>query len=271
MADTDDTHTERDPFAAWFLDGAERGNPTTDVDRDNGRQAWTDGNRVPVLIDVAAYFPQVPAELRCSESGDWIYLADLPSDGDEQLDGPGSEIGGVLAEVARRGVNVRGLLWRSHPAGHGAAEVTNMLLSRTVNEAGGEVVLDHRVRRAGSHHQKLVVLHRGSLDTADHDVAFLGGIDLAHGRHDGAQHHGDPQPLHLSDARYGERPPWHDVQVRVDGPAVRQISWTFRERWLDPNPLDRPTPVRALRHALTRKPPERGKLADPDRSPSSRG
>src|SRR5262249_5343319 len=35
--------------------------------------------------------------------------------------------------------------------------------------------------------------------------------------------------------------------------------------------LDRPTPVRALRHALTRKPPERGKLADPDRSPSSRG
>jgi len=271
MPDADDTDAERDPFDAWFLDAAERGNPTTEVDRAGSGQAWTDGNRVTVLIDGDAYFPEVLRELRCSHSGDWIYLADLQSDGDEQLDGPGSEIGGVLADAARRGAIVRGLLWRSHPAGHGAAEVTNMLLSRTVNEAGGEVVLDHRVRRAGSHHQKLVVIHRGSSDTADDDVAFLGGIDLAHGRHDGPPHHGDSQPLHLSDSRYGECPPWHDVQIRVDGPAVRQISWTFRERWLDPSPLDRPTPFRALRHALTRKPPERGELADPDRSPSPRG
>ena len=224
-----------------------------------------------VLVDGDRYFPEVLGELRCTESGDWVYLTDLQSDGDEQLDGPGSEVGGVLADAARRGVSVRGLLWRSHPAGHGAAEVTNVLLSRTVNDAGGDVVLDHRVRRKGSHHQKVVVIHRGSLDTADRDVAFLGGIDLAHGRHDGPPHHGDRQPLHLSDARYGDRPPWHDVQIRIDGPAVQQVSWTFGERWLDPNPLDRPTPARALRHALSRNRPERGKLADPDRSPAPCG
>jgi len=271
VADADDVHHERDRFASWFLDAAERGNPTTQIDRENGGRAWTDGNDVTVLIDGDSYFPEVLRELRCTESGDWIYLTDLQGDGDEQLDGPGSEVGRVLADAARRGVTVRGLLWRSHPAGHGAAEVTNVLLSRTVNEAGGEVVLDHRVHRAGSHHQKVVVIHRASRDTADNDVAFLGGIDLAHGRHDGPPHHGDPQPLHLSDARYGDRPPWHDVQIRVEAPAVRQISWTFRERWLDPNPLDRPTPARAIRHALSRKPPERGTLADPGRSPSPRG
>jgi phosphatidylserine/phosphatidylglycerophosphate/cardiolipin synthase-like enzyme len=271
MTDAVDPYDDGDPFAEWFLDAAERGNSATNIDQRNGGRAWTDGNHVTVLIDGAQYFPEVLRELRSTVSGDWVYLTDLQSDGDEQLDGPGSEIGAVLSDAAQRGVAVRGLLWRSHPVGHGAAEVTNMLLSRTVNEAGGEVVLDHRVRRKGSHHQKLVVIHRGSQGTADHDVAFLGGIDLAHGRHDGPPHHGDPQPLHLSDARYSDHPPWHDVQLRIEGPAVRQVSWTFRERWLDPNPLDRPTPARALRHAFSRKPPERGELAELDRSPSPHG
>jgi phosphatidylserine/phosphatidylglycerophosphate/cardiolipin synthase-like enzyme len=271
MTDAVEPHDDGDPFAEWFLEAAERGNPATDIDQRNGGRAWTEGNDVTVLIDGDQYFPELLQELHHTASGDWVYFTDLQSDGDEQLDGPGSEVGAVLADVARRGVTVRGLLWRSHPVGHGAAEVTNVLISRTVNDAGGEVVLDHRVRRAGSHHQKLVVIHRASLDTADEDVAFLGGIDLAHGRHDGPPHHGDPQPLRLSDARYGDRPPWHDVQLRIGGPAVRQVSWTFRERWLDPNPLDRPSPARALRHALSRKPPVRGSLAEPDRSPSPSG
>ena len=55
-------------------------------------------------------------------------------------------------------------------------------LRRRINEAGGEVLLDQRVRRVGSHHQKLVVIrHRGH---PDRDVAFVGGIDLCHGRGD---------------------------------------------------------------------------------------
>ena len=51
-----------------------------------------------------------------------------------------------------------------------------------VSAAGGEVLLDQRVRRAGSHHQKLVVLrHPGR---PERDVAFAGGIDLCHARRD---------------------------------------------------------------------------------------
>ena len=252
----------------WFLTPAERGNPATEIDRRRGDGlAWTTGNCVTVLIDGQAYFTTLLADLRDARGGDWISLTDLQSDGDERLDGPGTEIGTVLADAAARGVAVRGLLWRSHPAGHGAAEVTNTLISRAVNDAGGEVVLDHRVRRGGSHHQKIVVIQRATAPSAAADVAFVGGIDLAHGRGDTPAHVGDPQATNLSDDRYGDRPPWHDVQLRLQGPAVADVAWTFRERWLDPNPLDAPTPTRLVRHLLSKKPAQRGDLAPADRVP----
>ena len=39
-------------------------------------------------------------------------------------------------------------------------------------------------------------------------------------------------------AVYGERPPWHDVQAMIHGPAVGDVETVFRERWEDPAPLD---------------------------------
>ncbi len=254
----------------WFLSAEERGNAGTAIDRGRDR-AWTHGNDVSVLIDGAEYFPCLLDEIRATGAGDWLYLTDLEGDGDERLDGPDTEIGVVLADAARRGAALRGLLWRSHPIGHSAGQLGNLRLSRTVNDAGGEFVLDHRVRRGGSHHQKIVVIHRASLPTSDGDVAFAGGVDLAHGRNDGPRHEGDGQPAGLGDDRYGERPPWHDIQLRLSGPAVADVSSTFRERWEDPNPLDIPSPWRLLRHRLAHKPPERGSLAPPDRSPAPRG
>jgi phosphatidylserine/phosphatidylglycerophosphate/cardiolipin synthase-like enzyme len=236
----------------WFLTTDERGNPNTAIDQGRGSRAWTDGNEVTVLIDGVRYFPELLRELRATRAGDSLFVADLQSDGDERLEGSGTEIGTVLADAARRGVDVRGLLWRSHPAGHAAAEVTNTLLSRTVNDAGGQFLLDHRVRRGGSHHQKIVVVEHDPTDTSDapRDVAFAGGMDLAHGRHDGPRHTGDPQTIRLGDSRYGNHPPWHDVQVRIRGPAVGDVACTFRERWEDPSPLENPSPWRALRRYI---------------------
>ena len=54
-------------------------------------------------------------------------------------------------------------------------------------------------------------------------------------------HRGDPQPEDLDDS-YGERPPWHDIQIAVRGPAVGDLDHTFRERWNDPAP---PRPPRS--------------------------
>jgi phosphatidylserine/phosphatidylglycerophosphate/cardiolipin synthase-like enzyme len=236
----------------WFLNAAERGNAATEIDRRRAEgTGWTEGNRVEVLVDGAEYFGRLYETLHSLERDDAVYFTDWEGDGDELLDGPGTEIGRVLADVARRGVHVRGLLWRSHPRQAHFAEQQNAALAKMIDEAGGEVVLDERVRRGGSHHQKLVVVRRGA-GTAQ-DVAFEGGIDLCHGRHDDSRHAGDRQAVEL-DGRYGARPPWHDVHLEVRGPAVGDLEYTFRERWHDPTPLDHRNPWRIAARRLTGEP-----------------
>ena len=108
------------------------------------------------------------------------------------------------------------------------------------------MLLDHRVRRGGSHHQKIVVVRR---QDPSEDRAFVGGIDLAHGRRDGPDRRGDPQRAELDASNYGPHPPWHDVHVEICGPAVDDIAYTFRERWDDLHHWTRgtrsgPSPVR---------------------------
>jgi phosphatidylserine/phosphatidylglycerophosphate/cardiolipin synthase-like enzyme len=180
-----------------------------------------------------------------------VHLTDWRGDADECLDDTGRTLGDVLSALARRGVQVRGLVWRSHPDEARLSEQEAVHLAEVVNEAGGEILLDERVRRFGSHHQKLVLV-RYRRDEDD-DVAFVGGIDLCHGRNDDARHLGDPQAFPL-DERYGDRPPWHDVQLEVRGPAVGDLAWTFRERWEDPTPLDHRNPFRARIARLVREP-----------------
>ena len=231
-------------LSAWFLSPDERGNPATEIDRRRGGDvAYTDGNEVHVLLHGAEYFARLLDELERLPPGAWVHFTDWRGDPDERLDGPGTEIARVLARLAERGVEVRGLVWRSHPDEAHFSEQENLHLVETVNEAGGEVLLDERVRRDGSHHQKLFVVRHP--DRPDDDVAFAGGIDLCHGRRDDERHEGDEQAIEL-DARYGPRPPWHDIQLEVRGPAVGDLAWTFRERWEDPTPLDHRNPWRAV-------------------------
>src|SRR6478672_4992287 len=146
----------------WFLTAAERGNPATAIDRrqrgvGTSGEAWTSGNDVHVLIDGAGYFACLLDEAARCVAGDRVLLTDLEGDGDERLAGPGTEVTTVFADLARRGVEVFGLLWRSHPAGPNQGQLDNAELARGVNEAGGHLVLDNRIRRGGSHHQKIVV------------------------------------------------------------------------------------------------------------------
>ena len=238
----------------WFLTAAERGNEATRLDRrhDDGA-AWTEGNHVEVLIDGAAYYSRLAAAAAELTQGATVWFTDWEGHADEQLDAEGTTVGSMLVGLVRAGVAVRGLLWRSHPRRAHFAEQDNMHLAEEVNESGGLVVLDERVRRGGSHHQKLVVMRCAPATdpapgdgrtAAGRDVAFVGGIDLCHGRHDDGGHGGDPQAVEL-DPRYGPRPPWHDLQLEVRGRAVDDLAWSFRERWEDPAPLDHRNPLRA--------------------------
>src|ERR1700693_5721868 len=223
---------------SWFLTMSERGNDFTGLDRRRADGlAWSTGNNVETLVHGATYFPRLLDAIRELGQGDQLFFTDWRGDPDQHLaDDPDSEIGAVLAAAAGRGVMVKGLLWRSHMDRLGFSARENRHLGQIVNSAGGEVLLDQRVRLGGSHHQKLIVIrHAGS---ADRDVAFVGGIDLCHSRRDEADHHGDRQHQTMAPV-YGERPPWHDAQVAIHGPAVGDLEFCFRERWDDRNPLSR--------------------------------
>jgi phosphatidylserine/phosphatidylglycerophosphate/cardiolipin synthase-like enzyme len=236
-----DPNVESDPVT-WFLTASERGNPDTRLDsRHPGGRAWTTGNDVRPLIHGAVYFRALHQAVAAMGRGDLLMFTDWRGDPDERLDGPGTELALVLAAAAQRGVEVRGLLWRSHVTmGFGTLE--NRQLGEVIEAAGGQCLLDMRVRPFGSHHQKLVVLrHR---DRPQDDVAFVGGIDLCHGRRDDAEHAGDPQALPMA-VVYGPRPPWHDIQLAVRGPAVGDVETVFRERWEDPGALIR-NPIQLL-------------------------
>jgi phosphatidylserine/phosphatidylglycerophosphate/cardiolipin synthase-like enzyme len=230
----------------WFLSPVERGNPDTEVDTvANCGRSWTEGNLVRALVDGAEYFQRLLSELEALERGDELWFLEWRGDRDELLSAEGPTVGTLLASLAGRGVDLRGLLWRSHPRGQNA----NRRLEAVINHSGGQVLLDQRVLPFGSHHQKLVIVRRR--DGTGESMAFVGGIDICHGRRDDGEHNGDPQPM---DRRYGPRAPWHDLQLEVRGPAVAQLEWCFRERWADPAPLDDPSVVRALLARLSGEP-----------------
>ncbi len=213
----------------WFLPRSER--------------PWTAGNLVVPHVHGANYFARLVEVIGATERGDRIYCTDWRGDPDQRLSEEGPTVADLLTSAGRRGVEIRALLWRSHGGGLNAKQNTH--LGAVINDAGGEALLDERIRRGGSHHQKLVVVR---LQGRPHeDVAFVGGIDLCHGRRDDAVHAGDPQAPPL-DGRYGPKPPWHDAMAEIRGPAVADVLDTFAERWDDPTPLDHRNPYRAAVH-----------------------
>jgi phosphatidylserine/phosphatidylglycerophosphate/cardiolipin synthase-like enzyme len=225
----------------WFLSGPERANPASRL------PAWCDGNHAEPLPHGAAYFDRLADEVDALAEGDHLFFTDWCGDPDERMRPAGPTVTELLRQAAERGVVVKGLVWRSHLDKLRFTEDENRRLAETVGAAGGEVLLDQRVRRGGSHHQKLVILrHPGR---PERDVAFTGGIDLCHSRRDDAGHCGDPQAVAMA-AAYSEHPPWHDVQLAVRGPVVGALDTTFRERWEDPQPLDSHRPLAWMQDVL---------------------
>jgi phosphatidylserine/phosphatidylglycerophosphate/cardiolipin synthase-like enzyme len=242
-----------DPLSSWFLTADERGNPATMFDRARDGIAWTTGNVVVPIAHGRHYYQSLYDELIRTRPNDVVLFTDWRGDPDELLAGPGTAVADVLAATAARGVQVNGLLWRSHPDRTRFSEEENRGLAADINAAGGEVLLDERVRRAGSHHQKMFVLLHP--DDPDRDVAFVGGIDLCHGRNDDELHRGDPQVVSM-DRRFGPTPAWHDIQAEIRGRAVADIAQTFCERWNDPHPLT----GRLLARRGTERGPRQGRL-----------
>ncbi|HXV80555.1 MAG TPA: VTT domain-containing protein [Candidatus Binatia bacterium] len=72
-----------------------------------------------------------------------------------------------------------------------------------------------------SQHQKIIVV--------DDAVAFVGGFDLTKGRWDTNEHR--PDEHRRRDSNGESYPPFHDVQMMVDGDAAVALGELARERW----------------------------------------
>ncbi|MDP8909205.1 MAG: phospholipase D-like domain-containing protein [Chloroflexota bacterium] len=98
--------------------------------------------------------------------------------------------------------------------------------------AGVNAVLDARVGRFGSHHQKCAVVQ----SAAQGPSAYAGGIDICLDRWDNAAHADLPARQREPDflGTTVSQPGWHDVQCRVRGPAVAQVWEALAQRWNDP-------------------------------------
>lgn len=246
----------------WFLTAAQRGNRASDL------PAFAAGNAVDVLIHGAAYFDALAAEVAALGAGDHLFFTDWRGDPDERMRPEGPTVREVFTAAARRGVVVKGLVWRSHLDTLQFSEEENQHLGEAIEQAGGEVLLDQRVRLGGSHHQKMVLLRRPGDPVAD--VAFVGGIDLCHSRRDDADHAGDPQAVRMN-PRYGDRPPWHDLQLRIHGPAVAALDTTFRERWRDRAGVDTNSPLAWLVDRIRRADMTAGPLPEQPPPPPPAG
>jgi phosphatidylserine/phosphatidylglycerophosphate/cardiolipin synthase-like enzyme len=212
----------------WFLTAPERGNPSTRIDlRRDPPTAWSLGNEVTPLVHGAVYFHALSAAVELAGAGDLVLFTDWRGDPDEVVDDTGIAVSELLSAAARRGVIVKGLIWRSHLDRLRFSAKENRHLGEAIERAGGECLLDMRVRLGGSHHQKLCVVRYQ--EHPERDVAFVGGIDLCHSRRDDQRHAGDPQRQPMAKV-YGERPPWHDIQLAIRGPAVADFETVFRER-----------------------------------------
>jgi phosphatidylserine/phosphatidylglycerophosphate/cardiolipin synthase-like enzyme len=238
--------------ADWFLSEFERGNGSTRL------SAWTEGNAVRPLVHGRVYFAALAEALAAAGDGDSVHFVGWRGDGDELLADGGPTVAEALTAAAQRGARISGLLWHAHTGVIGSQVGPNRALARAVNRAGGQVMLDQRVRPIGCHHQKMVVVRYR--DRPEDDRAFLGGIDLDHGSRDDADHHGDQQSV-PPDPVYGPTPALHDVQLELRGPAVREAEETFRERWENPEAVSRlpwhviPDRIRGLPRTASPLPP----------------
>jgi phosphatidylserine/phosphatidylglycerophosphate/cardiolipin synthase-like enzyme len=92
--------------------------------------------------------------------------------------------------------------------------VENKWISDAINASpSGAAIIDSRLPPLGIHHQKMLIV-QGQYGL----VAFLGGMDF------------DPSRIEQNP---GLGRPWHDVHVRIAGPAALECRKVFEDRWLD--------------------------------------
>ena len=196
-----------------------------------GRNCWRveRARRLAFFVDGADYFAAVRSAIAQARRSVFILAWDFDTRirlvPEGANDGLPEELGEFLKTVVRRApdLHMYVLSWDFAMLYVGDREFLPLykLGWKTHPVPRLSFYLDGRHPISSSHHQKVVVV--------DDAVAFVGGLDLTHGRWDTHEHLRD-QPYRL-DAQGRQSRPNHDVQAIVDGAAAGALGDLCRDRW----------------------------------------
>jgi phosphatidylserine/phosphatidylglycerophosphate/cardiolipin synthase-like enzyme len=216
-----------------------------------GYNCWQTANakRLSVLVSGAAYFKALRETIKQAQHSVMIVGWDIDSRTqllrDAVQDDLPIELGAFLDAIVRRRpqLNVYLLTWDFAALYWPEREWFSHLKLHWGTHKRLKFALDNTHAVAGSHHQKIVVV--------DDAVAFVGGLDLTKRRWDTPKRYAkDPRRTDTEGEQY---PPFHDMQMIVDGEAAVALGDLFRSRWqqateeklerppaitLDPWPID---------------------------------
>lgn len=193
------------------------------------RNCWkvVEAQRVGLIIDGEDYFRALRESL--SEARESIFLLgwDIHSKlrltrEDHEEDLP-TELGPLLDEIARRrpGLQIYILSWDFSMIYAMEREFFPTYKLRWTSHDRVRFCLDGEHPVGASQHQKLVVI--------DDRVAFCGGIDVGKWRWDTSEHRVDDDRRIDPDGK--PYPPFHDMQMVVEGEAARALGELARDRW----------------------------------------
>lgn len=197
-----------------------------------GANVWRreTAGRATMLVDAAAYFGALRQALRNARHSVIITGWDIDSrtplvgaDGKTGDDLP-EQFGAFLTELVQRRpqLSIKLLLWDYYSAVYSLERELMPALALQWNTPRQiELCLDDVLPIGASHHQKIVVI--------DDAVAFSGGLDITIRRWDDHRHELH-NPLRVDPAGK-PYPPFHDVQMMVDGEAAAALGRLVRGRW----------------------------------------
>jgi phosphatidylserine/phosphatidylglycerophosphate/cardiolipin synthase-like enzyme len=137
----------------------------------------------------------------------------------------------VLGYAVSHGADVKVLLWNSLPL-PAYSHYYPRLTCDALSQVGVTCLLDNSAR--GILHHPAESLHQ-KLSVIDNRVAFVGGIDpMVEKNHDFDRWDTSAHlfTTELRQTSEGTTPhPWHDVHARIEGPAVADVAYNFRQRW----------------------------------------
>lgn len=193
-----------------------------------GTNCWRmeQARRVAFLVDGEDYFRAVRQAILQARHSIFILGWDIHSRlalvRDEPDDGHPRELGALLDAVAReQGVEVHVLSWDFAMIYATEREAVPLFVRNWKSGRHVHFRMDDQHPLGASQHQKVVVV--------DDAVAFCGGFDLSQWRWDTSEHRlDDPRRVDPDGKPY---PPFHDVQMLVDGDAAAALGELARARW----------------------------------------